>query len=82
VHPNLIAALAGDHRRSCPCGAVTGQPRRLCRYCLARQTWRRHITRHFRSAVRHLADRLARAWSWTPDAAASLFGIIAKAARS
>jgi hypothetical protein len=59
VHPNLIAALADDHRRSCPCGAVTGQPRQPCRHCLARQTWRRHIGLHPRSAVRHPPGSLA-----------------------
>lgn len=33
MHPILVAALAGDRRRRCPCGAVTQQPYRLCRNC-------------------------------------------------
>ena len=55
MHPNLIAALVEDRRRSCPCGAVTGQPHQLCRKCLARMIWRRHTSRRSRSVVRHQA---------------------------
>lgn len=34
-HPILIAALAEDRRRWCPCGAVDQLPRGLCRACRA-----------------------------------------------
>jgi hypothetical protein len=81
VHLNLVTALADDHRRSCSCDGVTGQPLQLCRNCLARQNWRPHISRNFKS-VRHGANWLARTWSWTPAAATSLLRIIAKVARS
>jgi hypothetical protein len=33
MHPILVAALAEDQHRRCPCGAVTQQPCRLCRSC-------------------------------------------------
>ena len=32
-HPILIAALAEDRRRRCPCGAVSQEPYGLCREC-------------------------------------------------
>jgi hypothetical protein len=41
MHPILVAALAEDRPRRCPCGAVTQQPYRLChgrrRQCLEMQ---------------------------------------------
>ena len=40
-HPILIAALAEDRRRRCPCGAVAQQPYGLCRECQAVAVWRR-----------------------------------------
>ena len=39
-----------------------GQPHQLCRKCLARMIWRRHISRRSRSVGRHQANRRARAW--------------------
>ena len=33
MHPILVAALAEDQHRRCPCGSVTQQPYRLCRSC-------------------------------------------------
>jgi hypothetical protein len=33
MHPILVAALAEDRRRRCPCGAVTQQSYRPCRSC-------------------------------------------------
>jgi len=33
MHPILVAALAEDRHRCCPCGAVTQQPYRLCSGC-------------------------------------------------
>src|SRR5690349_6357079 len=40
-HPMLVAALAIDHRRQCPYGAVTQQQGCLCHQCRATTTWRR-----------------------------------------
>jgi hypothetical protein len=58
-HPRLIAVLADDRRRQCPCGAVAEQPQRLCRKCHARMTWRRKTTRTSRRAARRLAAHQA-----------------------
>jgi hypothetical protein len=33
MHPILVAALAEDRHRRCPCGVVTQRPYRLCRGC-------------------------------------------------
>jgi hypothetical protein len=33
MHPVLVATLAEDRRRRCPCGAVTQSPYRPCRNC-------------------------------------------------
>jgi hypothetical protein len=52
---NLAAALAGDRRRQCPCGAVAEQPHGLCRKWHAYMVWRRKTTR----ATRHAARRQA-----------------------
>ena len=60
MHPYLLAALADERRRSCPCGAVTEHPYSLCRKCHARVLWRRKTTRTARRASRHLAHRQAR----------------------
>ena len=51
----LIAALADDWHRQCPCGAVAERPDRLCRKCHARMLWRRKTTRTSRRAARRLA---------------------------
>ena len=59
THPDLIAALAGDRRRACPCGAAADRPDRLCRKCQARMSWRRKTTRMNRRAARRLAARQA-----------------------
>ena len=82
MHPNLIAAFVEDRLRSCPCGAATGQPHRLCRKCLARMIWRRHTDRCSRSDVRHQAGRHVRARAWTLAAAASILHVLAKEAGS
>ena len=82
VHPNLIAALAEDRRKSCPCGAVTGQPCGLCRKCLARMVWRRRTSRPARRAVRRRADRPARDRAWVFAVAASMLRTIGKGAKS
>jgi hypothetical protein len=44
-HPILVAALAEDRRRRCPCGAVAQQPYGLCRECQAVAVWRRETKR-------------------------------------
>ena len=58
-HPRLIAALADDRRRQCPCGAVAERSERLCRKCHARMTWRRKTARTSRRAARRLAAHQA-----------------------
>jgi hypothetical protein len=52
---HLIAALADDRHRQCPCGAAAERPDRLCRKCHARMLWRRKTTRTSRRAARRLA---------------------------
>jgi hypothetical protein len=59
THPDLIAALADDRRRACPCGGAAERPERLCRKCTARMSWRRKTTRTSRRAARRLAARQA-----------------------
>ena len=44
-HPILVAAIAEDRRRRCPCGAVAQQPYGLCRECQAVAAWRRETER-------------------------------------
>jgi hypothetical protein len=56
-YPRLIAALADDRHRQCPCGAVAERPDRLCRKCHARMSWRRKITRTSRGARRLTAHQ-------------------------
>ena len=82
MHPDLIAALAEDRRKSCPCGAVTGQPCGLCRKCLARVDWRRCGSRPSRRAVRRRTGRQARGSAWIFAVAASLLRTIGKGAQS
>jgi hypothetical protein len=53
--PPLIAALAEDRHRQCPCGAAAERRDRLCRKCHARMLWRRKTTRTSRRAARRLA---------------------------
>ena len=44
-HQILVAALAEDRRRRCPCGAVAQHPQGLCRACQAVAAWRRETQR-------------------------------------
>ena len=60
MHPDLLAALADERRRRCPCGAATEHPYSLCCKCHARVLWRRRTTRTGRHTSRHLAHRQAR----------------------
>ena len=39
-HPILVAALAEDRHRQCPCGAIAQQSYGLCRECQAVAVWR------------------------------------------
>jgi hypothetical protein len=82
VHPNLIAALAEDRRKVCPCGAVTGQPCGLCRRCLARMDWRRCTSHPSRRAFRPRAGRQTRGPAWIFAVAASILRTVGKGAKS
>jgi hypothetical protein len=44
-HPILVAALAEDQRRWCPCGAVAQHACGLCRECRVAAAWRRETAR-------------------------------------
>jgi hypothetical protein len=55
MHPILVAALAEDQHRRCPCGAVTQQPCRLSRDC---RRQRLEMQDHVTTPSRH--SRLAR----------------------
>ena len=56
-HPILVAALAEDRRRRCPCGAVAQQPYGLCRGCRAAAVWRHETARSSRRAAPTLDTR-------------------------
>ena len=80
-HPILIAALAEDRRRRCPCGAVAQQPYGLCRECQAVAVWRRETARTSRRATpnwTHAGTAKARLFARV----ASLLQIISKGAES
>ena len=81
MHPNLIAALAEDRCKVCPCGAVTGQPCGLCRRCLARMGWRRCTSHPSRHTVRRRSDRPARDRAWIYAVAASMLRTMGKGAK-
>jgi hypothetical protein len=80
-HPMLVAALAADHRRHCPCGAVTQRPSSLCRKCRAATTWPRETVRmSCRTNPSRTRDRTAKArfFTWI----ASLLQNISKGAEN
>ena len=80
-HPILVAALAEDRRRRCPCGAVAQQPYGLCRECQAVAAWRRETARTRRRAAptwTHAGTVKARLFARV----ASLLQIISKGAES
>jgi hypothetical protein len=60
LHPDFVAALAAENRRTCPCGAVAESAHGLCRKCQARIAWRRKAMRKSRRGARRLAARHAR----------------------
>ena len=68
-HPILVAALAEDRRRRCPCGAVAQQPYGLCRECQAAAVWRCETTRTSR--------RGAPSWTRAGTSKARLFARVA-----
>ena len=82
MHPDLIAALAEDRRKSCPCGAVTGQLCRLCHQCSGRMDWRRCTSRSSGRADHRRASRQARGLAWIFAVAASMLHTIGKGAKS
>ena len=55
-HPDLLAALAQDRIRQCPCGATADRPYGLCRKCQARFAWRRKTASRRRQAARQRVD--------------------------
>ncbi len=80
-HPILIAALVGDQRRGCPCGAVAPQPYGLCCACQAVAAWHRETQR----TKRHEAANWTRAGNLKArllKRVASLLQIISKGAES
>jgi hypothetical protein len=81
-HPKLIAALADDQRRHCPCGAIAEQPQRLCRKCHARLAWRRKTTRTSRRAARRLAAHQAHEGTCILASAMALLQTISKGVES
>jgi hypothetical protein len=82
MHPNLIAALVEDRRRSCRCGAVTSQPQQPCPKCLTHMIWRRHASQCSRRTAKNPANRRSRAWSRILATATSMLRIRVKGARS
>ena len=78
-HPILIAALVGDRRRRCPCGAVAQQPYGPCRECQAAVVWRSTTARTNRRAApnrTHAGSAMTRFFARV----ASLIQIISKGA--
>ena len=82
MHPDLIAALAEDRRKSCPCSAVNGQAGGLCRECLTRTVWRRAISQPARHAIRRRCGWQARGPAWIFAVAACTLRTIGKGAKS
>jgi hypothetical protein len=82
MHPNLIAALVEDRRRSCRCGAVVSQPQQPCRQCVAHMIWHRHACQCSRSTAKPQGNRRSGAWSTILATVTSMLRIRAKGARS
>lgn len=60
MHPEIIAMIATERHRRCPCGAVAERPGTLCRKCQARMAWRRRYDATSRRAARRIVRRQAR----------------------
>ncbi len=76
-HPILIAALAEDRRRRCPCADVAQQPYGLCRGCQAVAVWRRETERTRRGGAANWTRARTRK-AWLPARVAPLLQIISK----
>jgi hypothetical protein len=76
--PHLIAALADDRHRQCPCGALAERSDRLCRKCHARMLWRRKTTRTSRRAARRLTAHQAHEGTRILTSAIALLQAISK----
>ena len=80
-YPMLVAALAGDRRRQCSCGAVTQKPNSMCRGYREAAVSRHEAARSSRcDASRRTSSGIAKArlFAWV----ASLLQIIGKGAES
>ena len=80
-YPILVAALAEDRRRQCPCGVVSRQGYGLCRECRAAAVWRREAgqpSRRTSPGLTHEGTGKARLFA----RAASLLQIISKGPQS
>jgi hypothetical protein len=80
--PRLIAALADERHRQCPCGAIAERPDRLCRKCHARMLWRRKTTRTSRRAARRLAAHQAHEGTRIFASAIALLQVIGRGVES
>lgn len=82
MHPEIIAALANERHRQCPCGAVAERPWTLCRKCHARVAWRRRNDGTSRRAARRIARRQARHGARLLAGALALLSITSKGAEN
>jgi hypothetical protein len=82
MHPQIIAALANERQRQCPCGAVADRPWTLCRKCHARMAWRRRNDGTSRRAARRLARRQTRDGSRLLAGALAVLRIVGKGVES
>jgi hypothetical protein len=55
-HPDLLAALALDRVRQCPCGAMADRAHGFCRKCQARGAWRGKTASKRRQAARRVRN--------------------------
>ncbi len=69
MHPILIATLAEDRRRRCPCEAVAQRPYGLCHECQAVAVWRCETAR--------MRRRAAPTWTRAGTVKARLFARVA-----
>jgi hypothetical protein len=81
-HPMLVAALATDHCRQCPCGAATQQQGSLCRRCQATTTWRRETVQMMSRRAKPSWTRGRTAWARLLAWMASLLHNISKGAEN
>jgi hypothetical protein len=77
-HPDLLAALAEDRRRQCPCGAMAEEAFGLCRKCHARFAWRRKTASRRHQAARKRVGRRVRRVARLLTGTTSLLSITTK----